>query len=68
MNKPASTHEEFRVFDLFSPNDAPDRAPRNADAALPVSRHTHVNPAAARDSFVFTNPLFAPARGASERK
>jgi len=72
MNMPTSSNsEEFRVFDLFSPNDdtsnrsAPES--RRSETTRSGIPDTHVNPASARDSFVFANPLFAPARSENKR-
>ncbi len=47
---------EYRVLDLFSPNDPADVAAASADPAASAQVKL-TNPEA--DSFVFVNPLFA---------
>ncbi|MBP6864222.1 MAG: hypothetical protein KBC32_03015 [Candidatus Didemnitutus sp.] len=65
----SSPAEDYRVFDLFSPNDwfgGSTAAPRGTESER-AAAPSHVNPGAARDAFVFVNPLFAPARSEQKR-
>lgn len=62
MNNQPSSHrseENFRVTDLFSPNDAYADPRSQRPAAEPATRPSA---AGVPDSFVFVNPLFSSPR------
>ena len=68
MNPPpnsAPVADNFRVIDLFSPDE-------RFDCAAPDPRHVTRTPASKPDelpaSFLFTNPLFEPVAPADQSK
>jgi hypothetical protein len=67
MKNPTPTNrsdDNFRVMDLFSPSDP--FAHSRSQVPAPESA-TRPSVAGAPDSFVFTNPLFAPVRPDTKR-
>lgn len=65
MNASAFPDEQFRVLDLFSPNDT-QAEPRHQTPAAPAATDPAVG--GPPESFAFVSPLFARVRDARESR